>query len=134
MAEAMPLQSKSFDAKGAKCERQVAQSSAAGLGDAGFGVALALLDFEEALDEGDGGGRDTGDAAGLTERGGSNARELFDHLAREAGAGSVVERCGDRAAFVGAEASHGFLLLREIAGELDLGLDGFEFVADEDRD
>src|SRR6202044_2169979 len=34
-------------------------------------IALALLDLEEALDEGDGGGRDAGDAAGLAECGGA---------------------------------------------------------------
>ena len=95
---------------------------------------FAFMDFEEALDERDGGGGDSGDAAGLAECGGADAGELLDHLARETGAGGVVECCGNSASFVGAEASHGFLLLREIAGEFDLGFDGFEFVADPGRE
>ena len=97
-------------------------------------MTLALLDFEEALDERDGGGCDAGDTAGLAERGGADAGELFDHFAGETRAGGVVERCGDGAGFFGAETGHGFLLLREVAGEFDLGFDGFEFVADPGRD
>ena len=71
----------------------------------------AGLDFEEALDEGDGGGGYAGDAAGLAQGERADAVEFFYHLAGEAAAGAVVEPGGDGAGFVSTQKLHAALLL-----------------------
>ena len=94
----------------------------------GAGLLAVLgtsLDFDEGVDQRYGGWGYAGEAAGLAEREGADAVELFDHFAGEAGAGAVVEPSGDGASFVGTEALHGALLLGEVAGEFYAGFDGF---------
>ncbi len=96
--------------------------------------ALAGLDFEVDVEQGDGGGSDAGKARGLADGLRTKAGELLLHLAREAADGGVVEPVGDGFGFGFLEALDGFLLLLEIAGVLDFGFDRFEFDPDGARE
>ena len=64
---------------------------------------------------------------------GADALERFPHLAGEAADGAVLEPLGNRDGFGGLELFNGLLLLIEIAGELDLGLDRARLVAERCR-
>ena len=81
------------------------------------------------MDEGERGGRDAGNAAGLADGHGADALQRFAHLAREAADGAVLDPLGDGDGFGGLELFDGLLLLLEVAGEFDFGFDGAGFVA-----
>ena len=68
--------------------------------------------------------RDAGNAAGLSDGDGANALEGFAHFAGEAADDAVVDPVGNGDGFSGFEFVDGLALLIEVAGELDLGLDG----------
>src|SRR5208283_2367172 len=53
--------------------------------------AAAGLNLEEAVDQSDGGGGHSLDAAGLAEGTGTHPAQCLHHLAREAAAGRIVE-------------------------------------------
>ena len=91
---------------------------------------LPRLDLDEDVDQGDGSGGDAGDAAGLSESAGADVHHLLAHLARKAGDLGVVEPVGNGALLGALEALDRLGLLVEIAGVLDFGFDGLEFVAD----
>ena len=90
---------------------------------------LPRLDLDVDVDQRDGRGGDAGDAAGLAQRAWADVHHLFVHLAREAGDLAVIEPVGNRALLGALQPLDGFGLLVEIAGVLDFGLDGLEFVA-----
>ena len=91
---------------------------------------LPRLDLDEHVDQRDSGWRDSGNAAGLSQCAGADARQLFIHLAREAADLGVIEPVGDGALLGTLQSLDGFGLLVEVAGVLDFGLDGFQLVAD----
>src|ERR1039457_6656285 len=90
-------------------------SERAGAGSGGL-FALAGLDFDEDVEQGDGGGGDAGESRGLADGLGAQAGELLLHLAGEAADGGVVEPGGDGFGFGFFEALDGLGLLLEVAG------------------
>ena len=70
------------------------------------------------------GGGDSGNAAGLADGDGTHALEGFAHLPRETADGPVLDPLRNGDGLGGLELFNGLLLLFEVAGELDLGLDG----------
>ncbi len=92
--------------------------------------ALAGLDFDVDVEQGDGGGGDAGKTRGLTDGLRTQTGELLLHLAREAADGGVVEPFGDGFGLGFLEALDGLLLLLEVAGVLDFGFDRLEFDPD----
>src|ERR1019366_1644449 len=96
----------------------------------GGGRMLARLNLDVHVDQRDGGRRDAGNAAGLAQGAGADARQLFIHLARQAAHSGVVKPVGNEALLRPLQALDGFALLIEVAGVLDLGLDRFQLVAD----
>ena len=88
------------------------------------------LDLNININQRDGSGRDAGNAAGLGDGARADALQLLLHLARQAADRGVVEPVRDAALLGLLQSLDGALLLLEVAGVFDLGLDGFEFVAD----
>ena len=117
-----------------KAEDKIARSDVSvrefWLGEISSLLAAAGLYLDEDVDERTGGGGDAGDSARLAERARADALKFFIHLARESADRGVVEPLGDAAFFGPLEAFDRFLLLLEISGVLDFGLDGLEFVAE----
>ena len=70
------------------------------------------------------GGRHAGDAAGLTDGAGTNPLQLLLHLAGETADGLIFEPFGNGDGFGSFQLLNGLLLLVEIPGKLELGLDG----------
>ena len=95
----------------------------------GGGTALQALQLDGNVDERERSGGDAGDSAGLAEGLRADALERLAHLAREAADGAVFEPIGDGDGLGGLEAFDGLLLLLQVAGELDFGLNGASFVA-----
>src|ERR1700694_2610254 len=92
-------------------------------------TAAAALDLDVSVEQGDGGGGDAGDAAGLAEGHGADAVEGLLHLAGEAADAAVVEPGGDGALPGLLHALDGAALLFEVGVVFDLGLDGLHLVA-----
>ena len=92
--------------------------------------ALGALQLDGYVDERERGRRDAGNAAGLADGHGADALQRFAHLAGEAADGAVFEPTGDGDGLGSFESFDGFLLLLEVAGELDFGFDGAGFVAE----
>ena len=90
---------------------------------------MALEYLDEAVDEGDGGGGYAGNAGGLAKGERSDPRELFDHLAREAGNLAVLEPVGDAASSGASHSLDLFLLLLKIAFVFEVGVDASRFLA-----
>src|SRR5580704_6535323 len=90
------------------------------------GCLLSRLDFDIHIDERHRGRRDSGNAAGLAQRLRSHTRELFVHLARQAGDLAVIEPLGNGALLRFLKPLDRLGLLVEIAGVLDLGFDGLQ--------
>ena len=81
------------------------------------------------VDQAERGRRNAGNAAGLADGARPHSLQRFPHLAREAADGAVLEPLGNGDGLGGFELLDGLLLLVEIAGELDLGLDRARLVA-----
>ncbi len=109
-------------------------SSAGSSSSSGGGAALRVrqlaLQLNRHVHQGERGGSDAGNAAGLADGDGADALQRFAHLAREAADGAVLDPLGNGDGLGSLELFDGLLLLLEVAGELDLGFDGAGFVAE----
>ena len=73
--------------------------------------------------------RDARNPARLPDRAGAHALELFAHLARKPADGAIFQPLWNRDSLGSLQLLNRFLLLLEIAGELDLGFDRTRFIA-----
>ena len=88
------------------------------------------LDFDIDVDQRHRRRGDAGDAGGMAEGLGLDLEKLLLHFAREPANRAVVEPVRNAALLGFLQAIDGALLLIEISGVLDFGLDRLEFVAD----
>jgi hypothetical protein len=91
--------------------------------------AATGLDFDVDVHQRDGGRRDARNARGVAQGARADFEEFLLHLAGEAADGAVVEPVRNGALLGLLEAIDGALLLMEVAGVLDFGLDGLELVS-----
>ena len=90
----------------------------------------AGLDLDENVDQRNRRRGHTGNAARLGQSARAHALQFFVHLAGEAADRGVIKPFGDGALLGLLQPLNGALLLLQLAGILDGGLDGFQFVAD----